>query len=48
MLTGHKGTKPVVLYIALAIILLSLALTFVWSRHVRTASPPTVPVHDGK
>jgi hypothetical protein len=45
MLLGTKGTKPVLIYIALAIVILSLALTFLWSRQQRTASPPIAPPH---
>jgi hypothetical protein len=35
----------VLIYVVLAIVILSLALTFLWSRQQRTASPQTAPPH---
>src|SRR5581483_2504328 len=48
MLIGKNGNKPVLIYIALGIVILSLALTFFWSRQVRTASPPVTPPHQDR
>src|SRR5262249_18900560 len=48
MLLGTRKTKPVLIYIALAIVILSLALTFMCSRQQRTPSPPTAPPHEDR
>jgi hypothetical protein len=48
MLIGKRSSKPVLIYIVFAIVLLSLILTLAWSRYQRTAAPTAAPLHENK
>ena len=45
MLAGSKH-KPILVYIALAIVVISLALTFIYSRTHENAAPAAAPLHE--
>jgi len=48
MIIGNRS-RPVLLYVAAAIVVLSILLTFVWAEHhTKTIVPATAPLHDKK
>jgi hypothetical protein len=45
MLVGKRG-KPLLVYLALAIVVLALALVFVYGRTHGTTTPAATPLHE--
>jgi hypothetical protein len=48
MLIGKRHAKPPLVYIAIAIVLVTLILTLAWSHYQRTDMPATAPLHQDR